>query len=64
MKFSQDMMVYNPFPSLNPVKKHHETDNDKKERETPFISGVRRLLLKWLALYLFHLNQCKLYSLF
>lgn len=33
MKFSQDMMVYNPFPSLNPVKNSHETGNDKKRME-------------------------------
>lgn len=49
MKFSQDMMVYNPFPSLNPVKKHHETDNDKKERETPFISSEMYLWSKKIA---------------
>lgn len=39
MKFSQDMMVYNPFPSFNPVKKSHETGNDKMEWETPFVSS-------------------------
>lgn len=49
MKFSQDMMVYNPFPSLNPVKKHHETGNDKKERETPFISSKMYLWSKKIA---------------
>lgn len=39
MKFSQDTMVYNPFSSLNSVKKSHETGNDKMEWETPFVSS-------------------------
>lgn len=71
MKFSQDMMVYNPFPSLNPVKNSHETGNDKKEwngrlllSHRRCISEVRSLLLKWFALYFSPLSQCKLYPLF
>lgn len=49
MKFSQDMMVYNPFPSFNPVKKSHETGNDKMEWETPFVSSEMYLWSKKLA---------------
>lgn len=39
MKFSQDTMVYDSFPSLNPVKKSNETGNEKKEWVTPFVSS-------------------------
>lgn len=49
MNFSQDRMVYNPFPSLSPVKKSHETGNDKKEWETPFVSSEMYLWSKKLA---------------
>lgn len=42
-------MVYNPFPSLNPVINSHETGNDKKEWETPIVSSEMYLWSKKLA---------------
>lgn len=71
MKFGQDMMVYNPFPNLNSIKKCHETANDKQEPESAFVwsemylqSKKEACFLKCLALYLFSLSQCKFYQWF
>lgn len=42
-------MLYNPFPNLNPIKKCHETANDKQEPESPFVSSEIYLQSKKLA---------------
>lgn len=46
MKFGQDMMVYYPFPKLNPIKKCQETGNDNQEWESPFVPSETYLQSK------------------
>jgi len=52
MKFGQDMIVYNPFSTLNPIKKCHGTANDKQELESPFVSSETYLQSKSEACFL------------